>query len=154
MKLKELIELKNDFSLVDDVKCNFKFAYAVAKNKKKVKALIEEFEAPLIPNDKYSEYEEKRIKMAQKYAKKDENGQPVSKNSFYVIDDENKVKFEKELAELKELYKEEIDAYEIIQKGYFKALNENIEIEFHELEESDIPDLTPKQMDIVLNFIK
>jgi predicted DNA binding protein len=154
MKLKHLIELKSELNSVDDVKCTFKFSYAVAKNKRMIKSIIDEYEAALTPSDKYSEYEEKRVNLARKYAKKDENGQPIIKNSVFLIEPDEQVKFEKELTTIKAEYTEEIDKYELKQKGYIKALNEDVPVEFHMIEESDIPELTPKQMNAVFEFIK
>jgi predicted DNA binding protein len=154
MKLKHLIELKSALNSVDDLKCTFKFSYAIAKNKRKIKDIIEEYEAALTPSEKYSEYEEKRVALARKLAKKDEDGQPIIKNSAFLIEPNEQVKFEKELAVIKSEYTEEVEKYELKQKGYIKALNEEVEIEFHMINEDDLPELTPKQMDAIIEFIK
>ena len=51
-------------------------------------------------NAKYKVYEANRISMVEKYAEKDENGEPIIENNEYVVSDVNLEKANKEVEEL------------------------------------------------------
>lgn len=75
MKLIEIIESKDSLKkLYETQGLPFRVALSLAKNIKKVDEVLEV-------------YEQKRLELVLKYAKKDENGNPIENNGNYKIDD-------------------------------------------------------------------
>lgn len=113
-----------------------KFAYAVLKNKNKIKSKLEKIWEKYPISVQYGLYDTQRDELAKKYSKKDEEGNPVVKGEKYVI--ENKEEFEKELEKLKETHKDAIKEREQQIADYQKELDEESDIEIHMV--SEVPE--------------
>lgn len=108
-----------------------KFAYALLKNKNKIKKKLEEIYSRYQVSEDFKIYDEQRIKLAEKHAKKDDKGEPIVNGEKYDI--ENKEEFEKELNELKEKHKDAIEEREKQIEDYEKELDEESDIEIHKI---------------------
>ena len=125
----------------------FKLAYAIARNKRALEQEQSALIAGLNPSDDYREYETKRIKLAKKYADKDENGRYKKAGGRFVGLDNNP-KWDAVLETLQEECKEAIDAYDKQNKDYEDALEEEIEFEMFMVGPDQIPvDITVIQFD-------
>jgi Fe2+ transport system protein B len=127
-----------------------KFAYAVSKNLSLLQPEIDALKKALESKEDYNKYEEARIELAKKHAKKDEKGKEVTtlgKNGQeeYVMEDMSI--FEKAFKALKEEHKEAIDARDEQIKEQNELLKTDSTIELHKVSLSDVPqDITVGQM--------
>lgn len=86
MTIKQIMQINNNLEKIFDKKLPIKFSFILAKNKRKIQDILDI-------------YQQERIKLLKKYAKKDENGEIIT-------DEEGKVKiqhfntFSKQLDEL------------------------------------------------------
>ena len=116
-----------------------KFAYAVLKNKEKIDAAWETYldiAKKYNPDDDFMAFEKDRVDLAETFAKKDANGEPITKDERYDIEDKDG--FEKSLDLLKEKHDLAIKGREAQIAEYEKEMDEEIDIEFHVV--SKVPD--------------
>ena len=135
---KEIPDYRKKVYQLLDVKGE-KFAYAVLKNKDKIETAFQTYLDILQkykPSEKYNEYDEKRVKLAEKFAKKDEKGEPIIIGERYDVED--KEGFEKEWDVLKEEYKEALKEWDDELEKKNQELDEEIDIDFHIV--SKVPD--------------
>jgi len=104
--------------------------YAVNKNKRQIKEIIEEMELSIKPSEKMEEYMKEREELAKKYSEKDEAGNSKMKKvegidsessrMVYEIVGQNDEKsaYRKELAKLNKKFDEEIKAHEAKVEKY------------------------------------
>lgn len=122
-----------------------KAGYAVAKNRKLIEAELEALQETVKATKSFEKYENERVELAKKHAKKDEKGEPVvskphpltGQTSFVI---EKQEQFDKEYEKLKETHKEALEEREKQINDYNAFLQEDIKIELHKIEESDIPE--------------
>ena len=120
-------------------KQNVKFSYFVAKNKIAIKnevdALNEASEAP----EAFKLYDTKRADLAAEMADRiPESDDPMTNNGQYVIK-ENKEKFDKQLAELKEEFKTVIADREKQVEAFKELLDEDVEFKGHAIALDNLP---------------
>lgn len=137
-----------------------KFGYALLKNIDKLTAeckLIEE--ARGIP-EKFKEYETKRIALCEKYADKDETGQPQKKQysatSFeYIINPDN-IQFISEVETLKNEYTQAIEEFAKTEEDYKTLLNsENNDFKLTLITFDCVPeDISVELLSVIKSFIK
>lgn len=152
MKKRELFGLLNGLEAVKNLK-GVKFAYAVAKNKNLVKREVKLFSESNKPNEKFLEFDKKRVELCQEYCEKNENGEPVIKNNTFIGLEKNDA-FNKVIEELREEYKEAIDEREKQSKEYNKMLDEEIELDFHKVLLENVPsDITGQQLELILPIV-
>jgi hypothetical protein len=124
MKKKDLATVLSVLNSLDDVRVHPRFAYALAKNKKKIREELEDLQmmidARRVPG--FSEYEQKRHELCRKYSEKDEMGNPKTQDGSYVISDMSA--FNSEFVILKEKYKEAITEFDAILSEANKILDE------------------------------
>ena len=151
MKKKELIELNK--GLIDVSKLEgVKFAYAVAKNKAKIKSELESLVESIKPSEKFQEHEIERVKICENHAKKDDNDQVVIKEDRYVIVNEKKLN--SEIKKLMDKNKEIIDQRKKQLKEYEDLLDEDSTIEFHKIKLDQVPDnITGEQLEAILCIV-
>ncbi len=154
VKIKRLIETYNNLSLVKDVDCEIVFSYAIAKNRRNLKSELEIFEEFTKPSEEYEKYDEKRVKLAAKYAKLDDDGRPVVKDNSYIISKDNRPTFEAEMKELEEEYKEVIQAFKDKLKKYQSEIEKEIEFDYYMIDLDKLPKLTPMQTEAIFDLIK
>ena len=153
MKKSELFDVLQGLKSVKNLK-GVKFAYAVAKNKKKVESEIEDLKEAVKPSDKYLEYDKKRMETCEKYCSKDDKGKAVIKGNVYDGLAGNR-KFEKEMERLRKDYKKELESRKKQIEEYNKMLTEEIEMDFHKLTLKEVPeDISSEQLEKILPIIE
>jgi len=146
MKNKELLRFQRGLVAVSKLP-GVKFAYAVARNQGKIKSEIEALQESSKPSEDHKKFNTERIELCEKHSEKDENGVAMQNEdgTKYIINDE--AAFEKVHVKLTKKHKIAIDARNKQLKGFEDILNEEIEIEFHQVKEVDFPEgITTEQM--------
>lgn len=121
-----------------------KFSYFVIKNLKIVQDLLKSFQEIQNKDERYKEYEKKRIELCEKYCKKDVDNKPIRDtggNYLGLIDNQE---FLNEINILREEYKDNL--YE----------NCSLDCEVLKIKSSYLPinqDLTIKELNILEKFI-
>lgn len=147
-----LFNLLNVFETVKDLQ-GVKFAYAVIKNKEKIKKEVITLNKYTQPTGEYQEWEKARITLCNKYCTK-KDGKPVIENNKFVGLEKNS-EFEKALEELKKEYKTTLDDYKAKVDEYNKKLTEEIEFDLHQIEKKELPEkISPKQLESILDMVK
>jgi len=130
-----------------------KFAYAVAKNKVLISKEIEALQESRKPNEKFKEYDKKRVELCISFADKDEKNKPIIVNNQYQIT--KKEAFNIKINELQEENKKIIEEVEKKQEEYLKMLEEETDLKFFMIKQDDLPkEITVSQMDIVIDLIE
>jgi len=122
------------------------FAYCIAKNIKKMEPEVEAIVSAITPSERYKEYDKERIKLLKEKAKKDEEGNPVTKKEngieCFVLEGDRK-----ELDDLIEKYNDAIEERKKQVEEYLKMLESNIEFDFHKIKVEEIPtDISVEEM--------
>lgn len=129
------------------------FSYAVAKNLNILKPEIESLQEAVKFSPEFKEFDEKRIALAIKYAKKNEVGQPATENGAYILEDQEA--FNKEFTPLKEEYKEALDKREEQLKEYEELLKKETKLELHKISLADVPkEISVEQMVSIYDIIE
>jgi len=155
MEKVERIKLFGLLNAIESVKTikDVKFAYALVKNKKRIKEEIELLKEATKVSDKLQEYEKKRIMLCKQYCEKDDNKKPIIKNNSYCGLDNNK-NFNEEIKKLREEYKEELDNREKQIEDYNKLLEEKVEIDFYKISLKNIPqDISAEQLEPLMILV-
>jgi hypothetical protein len=152
MKIKKLASFLED---IKKLNLTGKVAYAIAKNRKILETEIETLQESIKAREDFTKYNTERIELAKKHARKDEKGNPLTKDNGGKYDIEDIDAFEKEFETLKETHKEAID-YRQKQIEDFNAMEEEeSKIVFHMIEESEIPEnATAQEVYTLLEFTK
>lgn len=135
-----------------------KFNYALGKNMRKIREEIQDTEDAASPGQDFREYEEERIKLNEKYAKK-EKGTPTFVSGAegarrYLIDESKQELFDKEIESLRKKHKPMLDQQKEKNERYIDMMKEEIEMDFHLIKFEDCPeDLFPKEWEAVSYFI-
>lgn len=152
MKNKDIIRLHNGLQQVKDLP-GVSFAYAVAKNTRIIANDIESLQKALEPSKEFSEYEEKRLDLAKKYAKKDEKGEPLTENNMFVM--ENFAEFNEQFKALQDLNKDVLDARKKQEEEYLELVEKDVSLELYKIDREDVPkDITGKQFEAIFDIIK
>lgn len=124
-----------------------KFAYFIAKNKALLESEIKDMKEAIKTSDEYNVYEKARIALAEEHAVK-EDGKPVVKDNSYVMEDKDA--FNKAWEALKDKHKDAIDARKKQVEDFNKFLEEEIELNLHNIQLTDVPaNITVEQMEII-----
>lgn len=149
---RELFNLLDTFEILKNLSGS-KFAYAIVKNKAKIKKEAITLNTAMRPTKEYQEWETARIALCNKHCTK-KDGKPVIENNKFVGLEKNKG-FDKELNKLKVKFKETLDNYQKQVKEYNKKLTETIEFDLHLIDKKDLPvNITPVQLESILILIK
>ena len=131
-----------------------KFNYALLKNKKKIQEELETLKTVIKPDKKVEEFEKARIELCKEYCENDKNGKEIIKQGKFVGLENNKA-FTIAIDKLKETYKETLDKKDAQVKEYYKLLEEEVEIEMHQVALNEVPkEITTKQLESILVIIK
>ncbi|MFA5395224.1 MAG: hypothetical protein WC346_04320 [Methanogenium sp.] len=154
MNKQDALNLWNGLHAVSGLK-GAKWAYAVAKNINNLKSEIEALQKSIAPSKEFSEYNNKRLELAQKHAAK-EKGVPkkikIGNTEEYLIADKNK--FNKELKPLQKKYKKALDERDKQMKDFEEILKEEVKIDLHMVDSDYIPEeITPAQVTAVMPII-
>ena len=154
MKNGELIQLMGGFEACAGLK-GVKFAYAIARNTRNVRAILEDLGKTVEHSDAFKAYDKERIELCKKYCKKDNGNEPIMKsdNSFDIIDKEA---FSKEMAALKDKHAKAIKEQDEKIAAYAKLLDEECdEFEPYIITTEHLPeDITASQMTDILPIVE
>ena len=149
-----LIGINNFLFTVSDLP-GVKFAYAISKNKGKLKAEMKALNDMQQQPEDFIEYEKELAKLAKKHARRDEKGNIIQQQTEdgsigYVIEDDDVV-FNAAKGKLDKEYKKAIDEFQELKKKMNEILAEEVELEdydFHKVGFSDLPnELTANQIE-------
>ena len=137
-----------------------KFTYGLSKNIDIIEGEIKHIQESSKPSVEFTAYDEARIELCKKHAKKDEAGDIVyinhaaSGQQEYDIDVTGK-KWIKAIEKLREDNKDAISGRDAQLKDYNTLLEDKCEVDFYTLSIDSIPDnINVEQMLIVKHFIK
>lgn len=134
---------------------NKRLAYAVARNRNKLKEFIEALEEARKPSDAVKEWEEARIELCKKHADMDEKNRPIMRGPVgaqsYDIADQ--ILFDKELKKLKKKFPEGVKEQEEQNEQYKELLKEEVTFTPYQIKFSLIPDNVVAARDLE-NFIE
>jgi hypothetical protein len=129
-----------------------KFAYNVIKNTKLLQPEIDALQKAGELSEEFKAFEIERMALAQKFAKKDKEGNPVIENNSFVLADQ--AGFDKEFKLLQKKHDKAIKARESQVAEFNKLLEEEIEVDFFTVKLSDVPQsITPGQVKGIFEII-
>jgi formate dehydrogenase maturation protein FdhE len=150
----ELISLYQALNKLGNLK-GVKFAYGVSKNISIIKPEIELLEKSATMTDEYKEFEEERIKMVEKFAKKDDKGKPIMVNDVYDIEKDNQKELNKAFEVLKSEHKKAFEAREKQVQEYNELLKTDSTIKLFKISLGDIPnEITVAQMHSISEIVE
>jgi len=117
-----------------------KFAWALMRTKKKLKALVDSMNELRQPSEEIQEYEKKRIALCEEYSEKDEDGKPVIENQNYKILEGKREALDEEIKKLRDENKEAFDAQEAKMKELDELMEEEADVEVYKVKEQYLPD--------------
>lgn len=161
MKNKDLYQLRealNELYAEKEYR-GLQFSYFVIKNKKLIDSQIEIFDE-LIKTTELEEYDKERVAMLTKFST-DKDGNVItnklSEDRYsYVIQDEYKEAAEKEFLELREKYKNELEAVENKYKDFNLMLEKDVDsnLQFTKIQFSLLPqNLSIKHLDSIFELV-
>ena len=125
-------------------KTNSKFAYALAKNKSRLREEIESLQEAEKP---IAEFENKRVELCKQYALKNKDGNPVLEDNVYKGVAES-FEFQQKFESLKEKYELPLSQME-------KLYTEEVEVDFYLIDKAELPEIIiPAEVDILFPLIK
>lgn len=122
-----------------------KFAYAVSRNIALLKPEIEALDKSMEISEEFKKFEDLRMEVVKKFAKKDEKGEPVSVNNNYVLANQADfdIAFDVLKSEHKEIWENRLKQIE----EYNELLKTDSSVVLHKVSLSDIPNnITVTQM--------
>lgn len=145
MKKSEAVSLYNGIHAVMGL-VGVIFGYALNKNLSILKPEIEALQKVATPPKEFLEFDEKRVAIVKKYAKKDDKGEFVVKDNQYDVA-ENKEVVEKEVSTLREENKSIVEAHDKQMAEYNALLDQETNIELYKVKLENVPkDITAAQM--------
>jgi len=152
MKKEEVFNLYQSLDKVGHLK-GVDFVYAVAKNKQILQKEWFSLNEAIKGSDDFIEHEQERIKLCEKYAKKDERGQSIKINNKYIFDDFTS--FEKEYGGLREKDKKIIEEREKQLKDFDKILKQEVSVKLFKINKKYIPkEITGDELSSIFKIIQ
>jgi len=113
------------------------FAYAVFKNKQLIDNKLMEVDFIKNVSPEVIEYEEKRVKLCEEYANKDDKGMPIIENDLYIITDKDtfKAKMDALLTQYKPFVEERQKQIELFND----KMNNTVDFQFVKIKKEQIP---------------
>lgn len=129
-----------------------KLNFAIIKNMKLLEAEIESIQKALKSDEKFEEFEKKRVELLDKYGLK-KNGNFVSENNQVVLKDAEG--FDKEFSVIQEQYADIISSRAQQLKEYSELLQQENDIQLKKIDISWMPeDIETKDMNILYPLIE
>lgn len=152
---KDLFKLMEGINKVSDLR-GVKFVYCLAKNAPVLEAELEALQKADVFTADYKIYNDARIKICEKFAKKDEADEPVLKDNKFQFESENRKAFNKTMEKLQEEHKKTIDLRIIQEKEYTELMDKPAsELDFHKMGRDDLPeDITVAQGKMISAFLE
>jgi hypothetical protein len=138
IKKLDLLRLHNAILALEGTQHSVKFSYLVAKNKVAMKDEIEALEEVSKSSEEFKVYEDARIKLAQKYADKNEDGSTKIQDNNFVLTINAEV-FQKEFDKLKNKYKDTVADRDKQVKEFEELLEGTVVFEGTKINFGDIP---------------
>lgn len=147
----DLLNLWGIFTLLQSVKANVKFSYAVAKNRVKIKPEVEAIQEAMKPSDEYLKFEQERFALLQEYGDKDEKGRIKMENGNVHIT-EKLDEFNEKLDALKKTHADAITANEDHLKEVDTLLAEDFKFDPFQVSLEMFPDeIEPNVVEAFMN---
>lgn len=144
MVKKDCVELYFNLNKLGNL-AGVKFAYGVSKNLALLKPEIESLDKASMPTEEFKAFDEQRLEIVKKFAKKDEKGEPISENNAFIMEDQDA--FELEFGTLKAEHQELWDARTRQLEEYNDLLNTESNVVLYKVQLSDVPSaITVAQM--------
>jgi hypothetical protein len=162
MKKKDLVSLFNGLATVSGL-IGVKFAYACNKNRSLIFNEVNSINQTLTPSQEFSDYENKRLELGKKYAKKDTKGEPMAedkiingkKENVFIFEPADRKIFDAELAILQAESKGAIDGRQKQIDEYNKLLEEDTDVQLFRIPITDVPqDITVEQLQGIYMLIQ
>ena len=132
-----------------------KFAWALLRNKKKLLPVVEALEELRKAPSVIAEFEEARINLCKEYAEKDENGEPKTKDSSFVIPPESLETLQSKIGELREQHKDAIEAQRLQFKEIEEVLATPANADLYKVPLSYLPEqISPVELEIFAFIIE
>lgn len=113
------------------------FAYAVFKNKQLIDNKLMEVDFIKNVTPEVIEYEEKRVKLCEEYATKDDKGMPLIENDLYIITDKDG--FKTKMDDLLTKYKPFVEERQKQIELFNDKMNGKIDFQFIKIKKEQIP---------------
>lgn len=113
------------------------FAYAVFKNKQLIDKKLMESDFIKNVTPEVVEYEEKRLKLCETFANKDDNGKPIIIDDLFVIDDKDNFKIE--MDRILEQYRPYVEERQKQIELFNLKMNQEVDFEFFKVKKEHIP---------------
>ena len=151
MKNKDLFKLQNALNNVGR-HTGAKFIYSVAKNLKMLESETQNILKAVAPSKEYQEYDKKRVEICMKHAE-DDNGKPKFVDGNFIIKDRKK--FDKEIEQLREEYKDVLKEHDKKVEEYKEFLEEESDYKPYQVSKDDLPpELTANELAGIFDLIK
>lgn len=132
-----------------------KFSFTIAKNKEVIKPIVDKLNKMIKMSDRFMEFDKKRVEINEKYAERDEKGNPIMKEERFTIPKDKKEDFQKEIEALKTEYKDAVSERETQKKELEAFLKEEITLDFKTIPLSIIPeDINVDEMEILAPLVE
>ena len=129
-----------------------KFAYAVSRNIAILKPEVEALNKALEGSDEFKQFDEKRVELAKKHAKKDDKNKPLVNRGQFEI--ENQEAFDAEFETLKSEHQEVWDARQKQVDDYNDLLKTESELQLYKVSLTDVPvNITVAQMHSISDIV-
>ena len=136
MLVYQLINVKKSLDKVSEYQ-GVEFAYAVFKNKQFIDNKLMEVDFIKNVTPEVIEYEEKRVKLCEEFARKDDNGKPIIENDIYMIGDQDT--FKGKMSDLLNEYKPFVEDRQRQIELFNQKMNMPVELQFIKIKKNDIP---------------
>jgi len=170
MTYAQCIDMLNALSEMDNVpatELHTRLTYAIAKNKRRLTEIHKDLQAKLKRSEGFEKFMKEKSELLKRLAEKDENGKPVIGSVAESIEGpvvHYKIKggtnpgspFAKELDELRDKYKEDIEKREKQEDDYNNFIITESEFEPHMITDDLLPEkgIPQKAMDGLIYMIK
>ena len=151
MTNRDMFELNQALELVSDMQGS-KFASAVAKNKAKVRSIINSLRK-VKRHPKEEEFERRRVEICEKHCERDGDGNPVLEhNAFQGL--QGNADFDAEIDDLREEFKALMDHRQKEKDDFNVSLDEEVEVEIHKVAFKDVPEsITADQLGRIMPMV-
>jgi hypothetical protein len=106
-----------------------KLAYAVAKNIRLLETEIKSIQDASKPSEEFVKYDEERVALCGKFAKKDSKDEPVIEDGRFVMSSPER--FEEEFTKLREENSEILEERDVQMKEVQALIDDDVEVELH-----------------------
>ena len=156
MRNRDVLRVWGGLSKITDKK-NTKFSFVVLRNKKLLKDVVESLKTIQVQKvDGYDDFNEDRLKLCEKYAEKDEHGQPiqVKQGGEFVFKISNQKEFGDGILKLFDLHENYKENLKQKQKAFDKLQDEDVDINLIKIDINELPsDLTESEISLIEEII-